>query len=235
MAAMVVTVITFVVSQLFVGLLFGVFFGLVGWDDAQIDRWLDLPYAQFLLVFASSIATIGVLWFFLRARKSGFGMLGFTRKPQWRDLLSIIGGFIVYFGLFVVAAIIAGQLFGINTGQEQEIGFESAKAGGNGLLWVFLSLVILPPLVEETLFRGFLFGSLRTKMTLPWAIVVTSVLFAVPHLFASSNGLLWIAAVDTLVLSVVLCYVREKTGALWASIGIHAIKNCLAFVVIFVV
>lgn len=234
-SAILVTIATFILSQLFVGILLGIFFGIIDWNQDRINQWADSTVGQFLIILASSAVTLGVLWWFLRKRKSGFRVLGFSKKPEWKDILRTVVAFLVYFGLLIVATVIAGQVLGINTEQEQEIGFEGAKTGGQGLIFVFMSLVILAPVVEEILFRGFLFGGLRTKLSFPWAVVITSVLFAVPHLFASSTGFLWIAAVDTFVLSLVLCYMREKTGALWVPIGIHAIKNSLAFIYIFVV
>ncbi|QOV89789.1 CPBP family intramembrane glutamic endopeptidase [Humisphaera borealis] len=58
----------------------------------------------------------------------------------------------------------------------------------------------------------------------PWAswlaIVITSVLFAVIHP-------LWTAPI-IFVLAVVLGYVYERTGNLWASIGLHAIFNTIS-------
>ncbi len=234
-AAIVITILTFIVSQVLAGLLLALFFVAFGWNGERIAAWSDSASGQFLMMFLSAIFTLGVLAWFLRRRHSGFKAVGFSRKPQWRDAGLTILGFFVYFGLLILATVIASQLFGVDTHKEQELGFESVKAGGGGRLWVFLSLVILPPLVEETLFRGFLYGGLRTKLSFPWAMVATSALFAVPHLFATSNGFLWIAAIDTFVLSLVLCYVRERTGALWAAIGIHAIKNSLAFLFLFVI
>ena len=235
LAAILVTITTYLVSQVLVGVLFGLFFSIVGWEQERINRWADSTFGQFLLMFVSSAITLGVLWWFLKLKRVGFRILGFSRAPQWRDAGLTILGFLVYFVFLIVATVIAGQLLGINTEQKQEIGFEGVKAGGGGLALVFLGLVILPPLVEEILFRGFLFRGFRTKLSFPWAVLLTSVLLAVPHLFASSSGFLWIAAVDTFVLSLVLCYMREKTGALWVPIGIHAIKNSLAFIYVFVI
>ena len=66
------------------------------------------------------------------------------------------------------------------------------------------------------------------------AAIITSLMFAVGHLqFGSGAPLLWVAALDTFVLSLVLCYIREKTDSLWPGIFIHAIKNALAFSVLF--
>ena len=64
--------------------------------------------------------------------------------------------------------------------------------------------------------------------------LVTSVIFGALHTLTGKDGLLWIAAIDTFALSLVLCYLREKTGNLYASMGVHAIKNGIAFLALFV-
>jgi membrane protease YdiL (CAAX protease family) len=42
-------------------------------------------------------------------------------------------------------------------------------------------------------------------------------------------SLLWAAGVDTFVLSLVLVYLREKTGALYAGMLVHSLNNLIAF------
>lgn len=226
------TIGIFVLAQVVVVILFGVILGFSG-KEADIDAWLASTTGQFAAIAASAAATAGLLWLFLRWRRTGFRALGLARLPSGRDAAYIALGFLGYFVLLIGVSVVAAQL-GLDTQKEQEIGFEQAKSGG-GLWLVFASLVIIPPIIEELVFRGFLFGGLRTKLNFAWATAITSVLFAIPHLFATSDGLLWIAAIDTLLLSLVLCYAREKTGALWAPIGIHAVKNSLAFLFVFVV
>lgn len=235
LAAILVTIATYILSQLIVGLVLGLVFGAANWPQWRVDEWLDSTVGQAVVMSAGSAVTLMVLWLFLDMRKGNFRALGLIRWPKWTDAAHVAAGFFVYFVLFVIVAALAGTFLGLNTEQEQEIGFESVKTGGGGLILVFISLVILPPIVEELLFRGFLFGGLRKKLTLVWATLITSAMFAAPHLLGSSTGLLWIAAVDTFVLSLVLCYVRERTGALWACIGIHAVKNGLAFLYLFVI
>ncbi|MEJ0073120.1 MAG: CPBP family glutamic-type intramembrane protease [Candidatus Saccharibacteria bacterium] len=41
-------------------------------------------------------------------------------------------------------------------------------------------------------------------------------------------------AIDTFTLSVVLCYIREKTGTLWSGVLIHALKNGIAFLSLYI-
>lgn len=232
--AVIGTIVIYFLSQFLVGISFGIIFGVTGWNDNQVDDWAESTTGQFIIMASSALFTALILGAFLKVQKSNIRALGFARPPRLGDLLQIVIGFAAYFGLFILTAIIAG-IAGVNTDQEQEIGFELVGPGGGELALVFISLVILPPIVEEVLFRGFLYGGLRKKFTFIGAALITSLLFAAPHLLATSSGLLWIAAVDTFVLSLVLCYMRDKTGALWACIGIHAVKNCLAFLYRFVI
>ena len=121
-----------------------------------------------------------------------------------------------------------------NMNQKQDLGFSTATTG-LPLGLIFISLVILPPLVEEALFRGFLYGGLRGKLKPISAALITSALFALPHTFGNDAGasLLWVASVDTFLLSLILVYLREKTGSLWPGIFLHMLKNGLAFASLF--
>ncbi len=107
--------------------------------------------------------------------------------------------------------------------------------GQAALALTFISLVILPPLAEEIMVRGFLYSTLKKAMRPIGAVILTSALFAAAHLpEGGAAGPLYIAALDTFILSLVLIYLREKTGGLWASITLHASKNGIAFLLLFV-
>lgn len=93
---------------------------------------------------------------------------------------------------------------------------------------LILSAVIGAPLFEEILFRGLFQSSMvqsrivRSRWT---AIVITSVLFALIHLGATSDAPQ--ALIMLYVLSLALGYVYERTGSLVAPITMHALFNGL--------
>jgi membrane protease YdiL (CAAX protease family) len=232
-AGILVTALAFVLSQVIAGGLVMLGLAALGWSSHHIESWLNGAIGQFLVVTFSESLALGILWLFLRRRKADWRLLGFRRNPAWRDAGYAIAGFVIYFAFLVFAAILASALFHINLDQKQEVGFENVVGTAQKLV-TLVSLVVLPPLVEETLFRGFLFGSLRKKLPLLWATLATSLLFAGPHLLESSHGLLWIGGIDTFILSLVLCYLREKTGALWAGIAVHMLKNGIAFLYLYI-
>lgn len=178
--------------------------------------------------------TLLILWFLMRRLGVGRKVLGLVRKPKWLDVGYALAGAPVYFMMLIVAGGLAAVFFGVNLDQEQEIGFDRVVSNADMVL-AFVSLVVVPPIVEEVLFRGYLYTGLRTKLGFVATALIVSAMFALPHALASSDGFLWVAVIDTFVLSLVLCYLREKTGALWAAIALHALKNGAAFVFLFVV
>jgi membrane protease YdiL (CAAX protease family) len=94
--------------------------------------------------------------------------------------------------------------------------------------------VVLAPIAEEILMRGYLYTSLRAHWKFVPSLLVTSLLFGLAHLQSGDNGaLIWMAALNTFLLSIALVYLREKTGALYASIMVHSMNNFLAFAIHF--
>jgi len=175
------------------------------------------------------------LWYFLRTKQLSFKLLGLI-KPRWADVGYTLLAFGAYFLVYGILLSLATTLVpSLDLNQKQELGFD-AQQNLAGLIMVFLALVVLAPLTEEVLFRGFILQGLRSRWAFLPSALLTSVVFGTAHLMGGSQGaaLLWVAGLDTLVLSMVLCYLREKTGGLWAGIGLHALKNSIAFVALFV-
>ncbi len=170
----------------------------------------------------------------MKKRKSSFAAIGLNRKPILKDFLYAVLAAVAYFVIYLfILSVITKLIPSLNIEQKQELGFDNVAK--YQLPLVFLSLVILPPIIEEITARGLLYSGLRNKYKIPQAALLTSFLFAIAHLQAGSgNPLLWVAAIDTFILSFVLIYVKEKTGSLWSSIALHGIKNLIAFMSIYV-
>jgi len=144
---------------------------------------------------------------------------------RWRFIGWALGGLLIYLALTIAISWMASIFTPIDFDQAQDVGFTSPT--GIELACVFFGLVILPPIAEELLFRGFIYKGIRSKLHfIPTAIIV-SLLFALAH------GQ-WNVGLDVFALSLVLCFLREKTNSLWPGIFLHALKNLLAFLVLFV-
>lgn len=233
--AVLVAVAVYFLAQIIAYLVVSLYPEARHWSTSITRDWLNTSIiAQFAYVLLAEALTFGAIWWFVHRHGERLQSLGW-RRVRWLDAGYALAGFALYFVLYaVVLAVVSHLVPGLNVDQKQQTGFQNA-AGAMALTLTFISLVILPPLVEETVFRGFLYGSFRRRFTKVPAAIFVSLLFASAHLqFGSGQPLLWIAAIDTFVLSMVLCWLREETKGLWAGIFVHMIKNGLAFFVLFV-
>ncbi|MEM6914979.1 MAG: CPBP family intramembrane glutamic endopeptidase [Verrucomicrobiota bacterium] len=93
-----------------------------------------------------------------------------------------------------------------------------------GYPFVWVGIVILAPVAEEILFRGFLHkGWVGTRLRLWGTILLTSVGWAIIHAQYDLYGLAFIFA-----LGIALGVVRWKTNSIYGPILVHAVNNGLA-------
>lgn len=210
------------------------FLGLAAYFLPQIIIVFFLPQIQallltqnqtnFILIALFELITIGVIIVFVK----GYGLkltdIG-LKKFKLSDLGLALGAFFIYFAASVVISFIASSLVPFDQNQVQDIGFSNPQ--GLELLMIFVAIVILAPLAEELLFRGFIFQGLRRRLPFWPTAIIVSALFGLVH-FQINVGL------DVFALSLVLCWLRERTGSLWPGIMLHATKNLLAFLLLFV-
>ena len=94
-----------------------------------------------------------------------------------------------------------------------------------------LIIVFLAPFVEEVLFRGLVFGNLKSKSRVV-AYLVSCLLFALIHVWqfavVQQDITYFLLMVQYLVPGAVLAWAYESSGTLWASIGLHAAANALS-------
>ena len=184
--------------------------------------------------FVVSLLVYGLtLCFILGVHQSLYGpiknknsLLGFSRKPKVSDVYFLLAGYGAYFvGNLVVFTFLTSFVPGFNFDEKQNVGFENINSQIEYVM-AFVVLVVMAPLIEEAIFRGFLFTKVRKQLNFWPTAIVVSLIFGLVHLQ-------WNVGVDVFILSLVLCFVREKTNSIWAGVGIHMLKNLLAFTILF--
>ncbi len=169
---------------------------------------------------------VGVPWW-LKKRPTTLQDLGLGRLPSWTDILLTPAAFIIYLPVSLLLGWAAQSFMpGFEINQVQPTGFSYLGHYYEYVL-AFVTLVVIGPLAEETLFRGYLYGKLRHSVPVWAAVLATSLLFAAVH----SQ---WNVALDVFVLSLVLCGLREVTGSIWAGVLLHMAKNGVAFYLLFI-
>jgi hypothetical protein len=207
----------------------GIFLAILALSGVSLKSY-NPTTVNFLLsaiVYITTISTaIGLPWL-IKNRRTSLADIGFKRLPTWTDILLTPAALIVYLifsSILIMVAMNTLPWFDVN--QIQDTGFSQLNDNLEYIL-AFFALVVMAPIAEEVLFRGYLYGKLRKFAPIWAAIIVTSLLFGFVH------GA-WNLAVDTFALSVVLCLLREQTGSLWASILLHMAKNGMAFYFLFI-
>lgn len=203
--------------------------GLLSWLNMPLDGFLRPAVIQTViatLVYAITITiVIGVPYIFRHT--TSLVTLGLNRLPSWTDIGLAPVGFIVY--SLAVTMVLSGLLawmpsFPID--QAQDVGFSAFGSRLDNIL-AFVTLVILAPFAEEVLFRGYLYGKLKSRVPSAVAAIVTSLLFGLAHVQLN-------VVIDVFILGLVLCALRSLTGSIWAGVLVHVIKNGLAYYLLFV-
>ena len=153
--------------------------------------------------------------------------LGLRGLPTWTDiLLSPVGCILSLVVSLAVMYVIRAYIPGIDWSEAQDVGFNNVISGIDKII-TFVALVILAPIAEELIFRGFLYGKLRTRLSAVPAIILVSILFGFVH------GQ-WNVGIIAAIMSIFMCLAREITGTIYAGILIHMIRNGLAFYLLYI-
>jgi membrane protease YdiL (CAAX protease family) len=92
--------------------------------------------------------------------------------------------------------------------------------------WLMLvAASVLAPVLEELLFRGYLFRAFRpTRLGMSGTLLLTSVCFSLMHAMQYS----WYGVAQIFCLALLLGLARERTGSVLTPIAIHTTQNTLA-------
>lgn len=94
----------------------------------------------------------------------------------------------------------------------------------------FFVVVVVAPICEEILFRGYLYTSMKQIMrTDRERQIVNATLFAAAHVFLPMFLLGATVPYYIFALGFLLAYLYDRTGSLMPSIILHAFNNCLVF------
>jgi uncharacterized protein len=173
------------------------------------------------LVIGSMVVSYGFIFLFLYVTLALLRGHPFWESLGWRKLSTswpkfFFGGT----GLSVLVAVVNSR-----TKTPDNIPIEELfKHKETAMLFVAMA-VLVAPLVEETLFRGYLYPLVARTAGMGWGIVVTGTLFGLMH----GAQLGWnVFLIGTLIfVGIVFTAVRAKTGSVLASFLMHLGYNSL--------
>lgn len=157
-----------------------------------------------------------LVWVLMVVGRGGVDLAVMLRWPRLGTYWFVVAGLLVVQFLFSLAAILVTELVAPWLS-------ESVQGVGEGnLILALVGIVVLPPLVEEIVFRGVLVERFTVKWRVGVAVLLSAVFFGILHadplgaaMFGVITGLLYL-----------------RTGSLWPGIIIHAANNLVAVVAI---
>lgn len=211
-------------------ILFGVLTGIIAVfclmmliNGFIFNNTADQKTAYYLSILASN--TLFILLILLIKLSKGLSLAELGWRPaQWKtgmiDVLKIWGAtwliHIIY--MLVLFAL------GINPPENQLMQLLQKPTLLILLANIFL-IAIAAPIIEETLFRGLLFASLRTYFGCWTAIIISAAIFSALHFEL-------VGFLPRFVLGVGLGYLYLKHHSIYPSMGLHAINNLIAVLMI---
>jgi membrane protease YdiL (CAAX protease family) len=180
--------------------------------------------ANFILVFIDALGALGLVWLYLRRYRVGWATVGWRKFKFWQSVKYLLAIFVAFIVLIsAVLALVAWLIPGFNANQPQTNEFTGATGAHANL--ALIALVIVPPIIEETVFRGFIFPALSKRIGVIWGAVGSSILFGFAHLQAN-------VSVYTFLLGLLLCFMYVKLKSIYPGMALHMLNNLLAYVAI---
>ncbi len=174
---------------------------------------------------AAFVASAGLVWILgRRVRGASYAQLGFNGFKVWLDVpLAILGQIIAFVGMAIYAVALRAVS---NSEVPTQLGIRDFGASTAGFAVAFVVIVILAPIGEEMLFRGFLYPGFRKRFGVAKAMLLTSAVFALFHFFP-------LLYTPMFIIGMVLVILYEYRGTLAPSILLHSLNNFLALLAIY--
>jgi len=197
--------------------------GFSGLAQGLSTNSIGLNFAFYTL---SRLLGFGLIWWFLKRRGMSLSQFGFRKfsikKAIW---LIVVAGLAVLGAAIAVFVVVSIFFPAVNLDQAQELVFTQATTPLE-LILSFIALIIIAPVVEESVFRGLLLPGFARNFGLAAAVVISAVLFGAIH-WQLNVGII------TAIMGVLLGWIYLKSQSLWPAIMFHSLKNLVAFILIF--
>jgi membrane protease YdiL (CAAX protease family) len=209
-----------------------IFLGIVAALAAAGIQHIDLKtlsktptnlYIGLTILAQTGASVVAMLYFFLLARVRQAG--DFWPALSWRPLNGThteFGTVVKYLfgGVALAAAASATSLFVKQTGHTPIEEMFKARAS---ILMLMAFGILVAPLVEETIFRGFLYPVAARSFGIVPGVLFTGILFGASHI--SNLGSAYGQIAVLVGVGIVLTWIRARSGSAFASFLVHIAYN----------
>lgn len=205
---------------------------LLVWLGLSFLLSLEKPYlSERGMVYLSGFLTQGsmlvIVLSYIWWRRISLRNLGYRLVNRAKLGLPVLKAYLVVFALNVVYSIFL-YVKGYTPTESKSY---TVLLSQHDLTFVLLNLLlagVIAPILEETVFRGIIYNSLRSKLGVWTAAILSAALFSGLHMD------FW-GFVPRFFLGMALAYLYEKNQSLFPSMALHSLNNTLALLINLVV
>ncbi|HEX2659998.1 MAG TPA: ABC transporter permease subunit/CPBP intramembrane protease [Polyangia bacterium] len=192
--------------------LFGVAFVLWYFVFTWLQHWRMLPG----LLLSQWGGFLGLVWLYARLTNRSLGAALVVKRPRG---LAVLGATCVGLSGWLLLGVLSDHLMPPPRELTESLRRLIRPPGEDRPLWLAVfALGVTPAVCEEALFRGPILRGLRSRFSVPFACLLTGVLFGLLH------GDIW-RFLPTLLLGALLSWVALTSGSILPSMLAHSLNN----------
>ena len=184
----------------------------------EVDRHMLIVGAMFSLLLLSI-----VLSFLLLRTRNPLELFGLQGVSLPTNLKAACVGLVAALPLVYFIHSLCLVLLGVDAEPQPLIQFLAQHPSLEDRLLLTGMALVIAPVTEELIFRGYIFGVLCRYVGKWWALLISAMVFAAIHAHIPSLAGLF-------ALAITLTLVYEGTGSLWAAILMHSLFNAITVV-----
>ena len=183
-----------------------------------IERLIHDPLMLSISLLAAGPVTLGVVWLAVRRRR-GWRFAEYLALRGF-SLRQFVVWFLVLAGVLSMGEVLL-RLVGDDSG---EAFIRSVLMSGKSVVPLIFAVTVLAPLIEELLFRGFMFrGLAASRAGLAGAVVIPNFLWVLLHVQYAGPTLVVLFA-----MGLVLGMARHFSSSVTLPLVLHAISNAVS-------
>jgi uncharacterized protein len=188
----------------------------------------DLSFFAILNQLLLSFGLLGYLAFQIRLRSES----PFWQTIGWRRLdTGRMERPLAYAGLIFGAFLLEGIVTLVSNGfaPKHPLPIQAVYQDSRSALLFMAIAVLIAPVVEETVFRGYIYPVIARSFGVPASVIATGTLFGLLHAPQLWGG--WAQIILLVIVGIIFTYVRAATRTVVASYVLHASYNGLQVIV----
>lgn len=177
-------------------------------------------------ILLQGIIAILIIYFFSKKKykQISFKDFGFKKIRFFKCILAILSAYFIYLGITAIIGIISFYLDIQIPGYEVQENILPFFGESNlDLIMAGVAIILIAPITEEILFRGFFLRALSNKWGVFYGSIISALIFSLLHYP-------WQSFIPIFILGLIINSLVIRYKTIWPAIGFHMFNNSLVFI-----